>query len=80
MEKLTNENAEFYKQLTYAQAMCASMQYSLSNMLYMHAATDVPFPEDLMKRLSCMVNDLNPIKLGMIELEEKYKLVAWRRE
>lgn len=78
MEKLTNENAEFYKQLTYAQAMCASIQYSLSNMLYLHAATDVPFPEDLMKNLSCLANDLNRIKFCMIELEDKFKSVSWR--
>lgn len=79
MERLKIENAEFYKKLANAQAMLASMQYSLSNMLLLHSGTDVPFPEDLMKNLSNMVNDLNPIKYGMIELEEKYKSVAWRR-
>lgn len=78
MERLKTENAEFYKQLANAQAMLASMQYSLSNMLLVHVGTDVPFPKDLWKTLSYVITDLDHIKLGMIELEEKYKLVAWR--
>lgn len=79
MERLKIENAEFYKQLANAQAMLASMQYSLSNMLLLHAGTDVPFPKDLWNSLRYMNTDLNHIKLGMIELEEKFKLVAWKR-
>lgn len=80
MEKLKLENAEFYRNLANASAMLASMQYSISNLLAIHSAFDIALPEEMRIRLSKMNLDLNRIKLGMIQLEDEYKDVAWKRK